>query len=425
MYLDGKRDDLNNVNETPNPFSYSFGLTKPQVPLILVSEKDSVAMTLRYGQPTDFRVVREGKGDTLLCQFTSHKFVKAAVFTNAYKKTNEGKTLVEIPETYELFNVVVALTDYGRTGAVYKKTKYYQSVMTQFLPYKNLPAVRTIDSVLAKSGDSYHALKMDSYAFRFDGDKIRKGGVYDRVSWGDLNELTPYVSLLEQFAKRSGFRAFYRKNGRYYGSLIQDFQKNVSVDIMKNWLEKQFPTTHYSAVKVIFSPLVGWNQSANHFSDNGFTEAQMHINFPFVEAEQKNQPTAIIRGNRMKIAFTELNHSYLNPEADKYDSAISAAFHDLSQWATPNTASSSYSNALSCFEEYMNYALVTLLYYDLFDTETAEKLRLSTENGMVTNRGFRRFREFDQELLRLYKTRKPGQTVADLYPSIIAWSATQ
>ncbi|WP_338872394.1 DUF4932 domain-containing protein [Spirosoma sp. SC4-14] len=423
MYLDGERDKLNGINQTLNPFSYNFGLTKPSVPFRLVSEKDSISMFIRYGETTDFRVIREGKGDTLLCHFTSHEFVKAAVFTDTYKKANEGKTVVEIPETYELFNIVVALTEYGKTEAVYKKTDYYQSMMQQFTPYKNHPAVRTLDSLLAKSGDSYHPLKMDSYAYWFEGDQIRKGGIYDRVSWGDINELTPYVPLLEQFAKQSGFRAFYQKNNQYYQSLILDFQKNVDVAAMKIWLEKQFPATHYSAVKVIFSPLVGWNQSANHFSDNGFTEAQMHINFPFIG--QKSQPAAIARGQRMTIAFTELNHSYLNPEADKYDESISAAFGDLSKWTTPNTPSLSYGNALSCFEEYMNYALVTLLYYDLFDTETAEKLRLSTENGMVQNRGFRKFREFDQELLRLYKTRKPGQTVADLYPAIIAWSAKQ
>lgn len=423
MYTDGQRDNFNGVSHIPNPFSYSFGLEKDSVAFAMVSENDSIAMSLRYGLPTDFQIVRTDKGDTVTCHFSSHKLVKAATFSDAYKKDNEGKSIVEIPEVYELMNVVFALTEYGKTDAIYKETPYYREMMTYFSAHKNHRAVHVIDSVLIKSGDDYFNLKMDSYAYQFVGNEIRKGAVYDRISWGEINSLDPYIRLLTQFAKQSNFRAFYQKHKPYYAGLVTDFRQNVGIPIMKRWLETQFPTTHYSAVKVIFSPLVGWNQSANNFSDNGFTEAQAHVDFPFVDAEQKKQPMAITRGQRMKIVFTEINHSYLNPEAEKYSKDVSAAFADLAKWTTPKTPSVNYYNSLSCFEEYMNYALVTLFYYDIFDKKTFGILRTNLEKGMTTRRGFRRFTEFDQELLKLYQNRKPGQTVADLYPAILAWSA--
>lgn len=425
MYVEKERGNFNGINDLPNPFSYSFGTEKEVSEFALVSEQDSISLTLRHGVVADIRIIRKEKGDTVLCHFSSHKLVKAAVFNDDYKKANEGKTTIEIPEVYELINVVFALTNYGKSEAIYKETAYYPAVIAHFLPYKNHPAVRIIDSLLTKSGDAYPNLKMDSYAYRFSGDKIQNGGVYDRVSWGEVNELAPYIPLLEQFAKQSGFRGFYQKHTAYYKSLIEDFRENIDVATMKSWLEKQFPTTHYSSVKVLFSPLVGWNQSANRFEDNGFTEAQMHINFPFTGPTSARQPQDITKGQRMRIAFTELNHSYLNPEAEKYVKEIAAAFGNLSNWNTPGKPSASYNNALSCFEEYMNYALVTLLYHDLFDKKTAETLQAGTEKNMVTGRGFQRFTEFDQELLRLYKTKKPDQTVADLYPAIIAWAAKQ
>lgn len=425
MYIGNEHGNFNGVNDLSNPFSYDFGTEQPASVFALVSEQDSISMTLRHGVVTDCLIIRKAKGDTVLCHFTSHKFIKAAVFTDAYKKANEDKTNIEVPEVYELINVVFALTDYGKTGAIYKETPYYPAVMTHFSPYKTHPAVRTIDSLLAKSGDNYSNLKMDSYAYRFVGDKIQNGGIYDRVSWGEVNQLEPYVPLLEQFAKVSNFRSFYQKHSAYYKTLIEDFRDNVDVVTMKSWLEKQFPTTHYSAFKVLFTPLVGHNQSANHFDDNGFSEAQAHVDFPFVDAAQKKQPQALTKGQRMKIIFTELNHSYLNPEAEKYTKEIATAFNDLAKWSTPNTPSTNYNNPLSCFEEYMNYGLVTLLYYDLFDKKTFDVLSTNVEKGMVANRGFRRFREFDQELLKLYQTKKPGQTVADLYPAIIAWAAKQ
>ncbi|WP_245859516.1 DUF4932 domain-containing protein [Spirosoma aerolatum] len=425
MYMDKERGNFNGINDLPKEFSYDFGTETESTPLTLVSEQDSVVLLLRHGVQTNFQIIRQAKGDTIQCHFSSHPFVKAAVFTDAYKKANQGKTIIDVPEVYELINVVFALTEYGKTEAIYKGTDYYSAVMTQFTPYKTNRAVQVIDSLLRASGDYYHNLKMDSYAFQFQGDKIVNGGIYDRVSWGEQNTLSPYIPLLAQFAKESKFRVFYQKNQPYYNSLIADFRQNVDVAYMKTWLEKQFPTTHYSAVKVLFSPLVGWNQSANNFSDNGFTEAQAHVDFPFVSATQKSQPPAITKGQRMKIIFTELNHSYLNPEAEKYTPQIGAAFKDLSKWITKDKPSAGYNNTLSCFEEYMNYALVSLLYADLFDAKSFDTLNAGVEKGMVVNRGFQRFKEFNEELLRLYRTRKPGQTVADLYPAIISWAAAQ
>jgi len=187
---------------------------------------------------------------------------------------------------------------------------------------------------------------MDSYAYVFAGNKIRNGGIYDRVSSGDKNELEDYLPLLETFAEKSGFRKFYQRHTSYYADLKKDYKDNIDVAGMKSWLTKQFPTTKYSAIKVIFSPLVGWNQSANFFNDNGFTEAQAHVNYPFVEKKDNSLPAAVLKGQRMLIAFTEINHAYLNPEADKYKKAIDAALKDLSLWTTKGKPSAGYDNAL-------------------------------------------------------------------------------
>lgn len=423
IYLDGERDLFRGINNTPRSFSHDFALEKDAVPFTLVSENDSVTVLLRYGQHSKILLIRQAKGDTITCRFGSYKPVKAAVFTDAYKKANEGRTIVEVPEVHELVNILFALTEYGETPAIEKETPYYPRVKAYFSAFRLHPAVRVIDSLLKESIDNYPNLKMDSYAYQFAGDRIKNGGVYDRVSWGRTNTLAPFLPLLESFARQSNFRVFYRKQQPYYDQLLADYRQNINVTDMKQWLESQFPTTRYSAVKIIFSPLVGWNQSANNFTDNGFSEAQAHVNYPFVRAEQQRQPPAVTRGQRMKIVFTELNHSYINPEAEKYLDKVDAAYGNLTKWVVTNTPAAGYDNPLRCFEEYMNYGLVTLLYYDLFDRKTFETLRTQLEEGMTTRRGFRQFDAFDQELLRLYQQRKPGQTVADLYPALLDWAA--
>ncbi len=40
---------------------------------------------------------------------------------------------------------------------------------------------------------------------------------------------------------------------------------------------------------------------------------------------------------------------------------------------------------------------------------------------MTERRGFPQFKAFDTFLVHLYRNRKPGQTLADLYPQIIEW----
>ena len=77
--------------------------------------------------------------------------------------------------------------------------------------------------------------------------------------------------------------------------------------------------------------MAGWNQSADYFNDNGFMEAQAHINFSIVDSECQKQPAEILIGRRSVITFTEINHSDLIPEADRHSKLIESAFGNLSQ----------------------------------------------------------------------------------------------
>lgn len=402
-----------------NQFAYSYEVPPEGTALAFVSEKDSVPLVLKRGSTIRFQIIRESTMDTVLCVFKG--IAKATTFNNAYVKAHKGKNFIEVPEVYELLNVIVAITPTGLSDKdlLPHKTPYYERLLRYFNSYKTHPAVAKIDSALKR--DQYHWLKMDAYAYVFRGDQLIKNGVYDRVSWGDTNTLDRYVPLLTDFALKANFRRFYQQNLPYYRSLIADYHTNVNIDQMKQWLEKQFPRTRYSSVKAIFSPLVAANQSANHFEDNEFREAQMHINFPFNDyfASTSN---VLLQAKRQEIAFTELNHSYLNPEADQYE--IRKWFGDLTKWTNKKTPEG-YRNPYSCFCEYMNWALVALYHADYVKESAFDQLRESIEDRMVNRRGFSKFREFDQELLRLYRTKQPNQTVADLYPAILAWSAKQ
>jgi hypothetical protein len=419
LYMNGKSDSFSGINQLPNPFTYSFETDQQGLPIAIVSEMDSIAFVVRVDQSITFRIIREQKRDTVICRFTG--LPKKAVFNQSYIRAHKGKSVIEIPEVYELINVLFALTAEGQAdkGLIDKDTEYYRQVMAYFKPVQQHPAVSRLDSLL-KAGQ-YHSLKMDSYAYVFKGNQLEPGDIFNRVSWGDVNTLTSSIPWLADFAIQANFRSFYKAHEPYYDQRKQEFNRTIALADMKQWLDRQFPKTSYDCLKIIASPLVASNQSANWFDDNGFRETQAHINLPDALKPTDN---SVIQARRQEIVFTELNHAYENPAAETYSREVNQYFTDLSKW-TAGKASLSYQNAFLCFQEYMNWALVSLYHSDHFTGSELSSLRQGVEARMVEGRGFSKFRAFNQELLRLYQHRKPGETVSDLYPALFSWVSKQ
>ena len=61
---------------------------------------------------------------------------------------------------------------------------------------------------------------------------------------------------------------------------------------------------------------------------------------------------------------------------------------------------------------------------DYAPADEQNKLIANIDRMMTKRRGFPQFEAFDKFLVDLYRNRKPDQTVADLYPQIIAWFET-
>jgi hypothetical protein len=128
----------------------------------------------------------------------------------------------------------------------------------------------------------------------------------------------------------------------------------------------------------------------------------------------------IYRGN---IVFTELNHGYINPTADRHAEAIVDAIKDTSFWAGER-ARGSYGSPLAIFNEYMNWGLVALRYLDRASAEDQEELLSRLDRFMgEQGRGFLQFAALRPFLVDSYLNRAEGETIADLYPAIIEWFA--
>ena len=388
-----------------------------------ITDMDSIGFMLKQGDSRLFRIIVNEK-DTVWAR-AEGRFPKAN-FDAAYKKANDGKTLVELPAAYELINIIMAMTPTGvrDSGLVEHDIVYFNKVQNYFKAFKTHKTVAVMDSLL--KANQYYDIKMDSYCYDFEKGNLSKKAAYNRISWGKENTIMPFVPIFQDFAKQSKFARFYKTNQAFYQGLIRAYQDTLGVAMMLNWLKKNFPATRYNCSKIIFSPLVNANQSATFFDNNGFKEQQAHVEFPFFWYDEKTSKYSkkAVDLTRGDIVFTELNHGYENPEFDKNEqnaATFSKIPFKMDVFTTKGTPASTYNNAMQCVQEYMNWALVSLRYVDFAPKEDLEALFTYRENFMVKRRGFTKFAAFNRFLIDIYTKRPEGKTVADLYPQIIKW----
>jgi hypothetical protein len=393
------------------------------------TDVDSISFDVELGKSYDF-IVKYGDK---LChtRIVGTKFVPAARFDARYRQHHRGKISVSVPEAYELVNIAIAVTPtaIAENGLVYQKSDYYRRMRAWFDKHNSHPLIASLEAELKKNSNRYFTLKMNGYAFEFDrkGELVRSS-TFDRTGFDGerANSLLPYFDQLRDFAKVSNFREFFKENKKLYKVQVRFYRETADLAGMKQWLDRNLPASNdYDHYNIVFSPLVAYNQSVTWFDDDGFKELQPHVNFPYPEdlkrpgrvLELSAQAAVIFRGN---IVFTEMNHGYINPEADKYGERIFKAVSNRHLWVDKKMGADYYPG-IAAFNEYMNWALVNLRAADLAPKEDQPKMIAAVERMMTEGRGFPKFAEFDRFLIDLYVNRKPGQTLADLYPQIIEW----
>jgi Domain of unknown function (DUF4932) len=387
------------------------------------SENDSIFFLVKPNHNYNFIIQLHDTINTNVQIKATKKPIKA-IFNHAYKKQNDKQTTVEIPEVYELMNIIFALTQTGKknNAIIEKSTEYYNDVINFFKPYENEMVISKIDSLFAKKLIYHCELKLDSYSFEFNkNNEIIQKKPYFITSRENFNTLSPYITALQAFAKKSDFRSFYKNHIFFYNDQILYYKDSAQVGKMHQWLDANFPNTQLNSFKVVFSPLVSGWQNANEINNNGFTEAFAHVNYPYYRSQKLSLAAdGLRRGNNI---FTELNHIFLSSQRrkDENNLRINEAITNTYDWIDSTKTSKNYNTPTGCFDEYMNWALVSLWYVDNAPKPELDLLTKSIEQFMVVTRGFKRFKEFNQYLINLYNTKKEVSNIDGLYPQIIDW----
>lgn len=393
------------------------------VEVCFITDQEELCRMTAIGDRHDFDVIYDGVVHQT--RIIGRRFVPAAVFTEDYIRETRGRIIPVIPEVYELVNVAIALTEVAREDRwlVYKSSDYYSRVMDRFADFVDHPFVLALNGELTRSRNRYASLKMNGYAFRYDDDgEIQRSEIYDRTGFAgsNVNDLLPYLDEMRAFSHETRFREFFASERATYDEQVRFYVEEINLNAMKDWLGRQFPDVDaYDTVRIVFSPLVGGSQSVTWFEQGGFRELQPHVNFPYRRLKDVSPEGEVIyRGN---IVFTELNHGYINPTAERFADRVSRAITSLPFWAT-DRAASNYRTPMAMFNEYMNWGLVALYSIDRAPAEDHDVLLSRLDRFMgEEGRGFLQFAAFRPFLVDLYLNRAPDQTVADLYPEIVAW----
>ncbi len=354
---------------------------------------------------------------------------KTSNLSNEYVINNKGKVHFELPEVYELANIIWTLSPSGEKDSTLEKSHpYYKRVKEYFSPYLDHPIFQKL-SFPDLSSTEYYEFRENSYMYHFKNDKIVNAGLYNYVMgsdyWSFSNLFTELLPLVEDFAKKSNFRAFYKKEQSFYNKEIARIKELLPIKNMWNWLENEFPKIKKDHYKIVFSPLIGGSHSTQGYSKffnpkEYFDESIMFICGTYRYNNQKKlsnkQKEALMSG----IVFTEIDHNYVNRVSYKYKKDINRIFADKNSfWAADNR--SHYKSPMLVFNEYMTHAVFCLWLEDNYGKKVANFAIKKREEMNVGRRGFFKFKEFNKALSKIRKENK-NLVVAELYPLILKWA---
>jgi hypothetical protein len=353
----------------------------------------------------------------------------AGQFSDEYVRKHTNREEFEIPEVYELANILWVLSNHGKKNASLPRSgPYYQRVITHFRPFLSHPVIGLINQVIDDYAN-YYDFRENSYAFHFEKDKLVWTGPHYYVTgknWDTFESLFRQLApQIEDFARQSGYRDFYRGQRPYYGKLIEEQRTLMPIRTMWNWLEARFPQ-RFECYRVVFSPLIGGSHSTQQYArftnGNWYNEAVMFVNGPTTYLNRAELTDQQRQGLASGIVFTEIDHNYVNPTTSRFKSRVDSIFSNRQIWTQTGGDTDSYGNPQAVFNEYMTHALFCLYLKDQYDSKTAAYLVDQREKLMVDRRHYIRFREFNQKLAELYVSRKPDESFSTLYPALLDWA---
>ncbi len=348
-------------------------------------------------------------------------------FSDEYASNYRGNASFQIPEVYELANIILYLSDCSvLTGNHSENSEYAKLVLNQFGPFRSHPLIQILNKTCSNGNhwSTYYGFRENSMCFKFDENSLLQYSTSYKHVYNDNSdilggEFRNLLYLVQDFANQTDFRSFYKNNNKYYRKLESRQKKLQPIRKMWKWLEADFPQ-RYNSYKVIFSPLIEGSHSTQNFFKGSyqkpeFKECLMFINSPENIDFKSEYSERIKEGIMSGIVFTEIDHNYVNPASADNIKAIRDLIKNKDLWATKN-AQENYRTEYAIFNEYMTHSLFCLYVKENYKEKEGSEI-VNQRIKLMERRGFFKFDQFNEKLIHLLKGRK--KTISEMYPAAI------
>jgi len=339
------------------------------------------------------------------------KIAVAILLSLSLNANTQENVVVELPETYELANIILALTTYGRTDPwdVQKISPYYDKVLQYFEPVKQHPLLDSVNYSRAK-WEQFLGFRTDAYAFSFNESGQLKRA-YPFNSFGTL-EFDKNIDLINDFVVQSNYRAFYRDHQDFYSRILSNYKEYYLLEKSKAFLDTRIgkpPVAARNVHKIVISPLVG-GQNCHRAIDSVTSADFPNISKELILGGSMEDLKARLVANHS--LFTEMDHGYVNPVSDQYAPQIMQHFNPQIWYKQEGYP------GINSFNEYMTWAV-----YDWFLKEHfpqyADSIALQW-HYQNASRGFIASELFARKLLALAAKNK-GRKLESLYRPLLRW----
>lgn len=345
----------------------------------------------------------------------------------------DNKAFYEIPATYELLHIAFASTDHSNLSnnanfyyhVIDTSKTYYHDVIKYFAAYKNHKLINNLNKHLKKSQMRYIYNLLKGYNSVLSENNIKKNKRFPFVHGLMYSFNSVSRKDIEDFAKETNFQSFYDNHRSYYKYVLEDAKNKLEVNNIQNWLETQF-SARYDRLNIIISPLMHSTHFTRNFNFKGENTSTMWVSDGFGYNTKLFSPTQI-NGLYTGLVFTEIDHNYVNPVSDHYKRTINEIMgkDNRAKWIKINGDGKYYKTGYKVFNEYMTHAVYLIYTSTIYSPNDQKVIENSKIKLMEQIRKYYRFKDFYTQLQTLYKSKKDGETVTNLYPKMLEWCTQQ
>ncbi|MCA6363022.1 MAG: DUF4932 domain-containing protein [Bacteroidetes bacterium] len=391
------------VSEADSVLRFNFG--SQQMPYTFGISNGRETINFRHSDLPRVKV-EVSNGSRMVNVYLTAFMNPEAKFTEEHKLQFNNQVLAEVPEVYELTNILLSLTPHCRrnAGLVDMQKAYYKEVQTHFAMFEGSPLVDALSKALDEDPGMYLSFRNSGFGYTFKFDELVETADYKNFN-GRLG-IRDFKLQIEDFAKRSGFRKFYARHKEYYNQLAATHNQWVNMKDMKSWLEQRYPA-RFNAYRVILSPLAGNSHQIHTFDNNKFTEAVI-FTYSADAANLRKETAAATRYNLWKMIFTELAKAYAQPVAE-------ATSLNTAQW----NSGSNNRTANETFNAYITAGMLALYMNDHMNATDFTSTYAMLIESMEKEQGLIKFGAFSNEALAQH--RKGVADANTLHSNMLGW----